>query len=467
MPTLANPGQMLDYRRFFSASLGNVARAEVAVIRSEGNQLPVTTNGIGFWPACDYFDWSEHLDFAAWDSYPDPVDTLAAARYAALGHDLTRSLKRGRPFLLMEQVTSQVNWRPVNMLKPPGVMRAQNVQAVAHGADACMFFQWRASRSGAEKFHGALVPHFGPGGRVFREVKELGTLLSKLDSLVGAHCPAEVTVLCSWANRWAVDLESKPTKFDYSTLVEAVHGALWDLNLPTNFAPPAWAIAEGTKLVVAPLTYLLSDAEAHRLRVFVEEGGVLVMTYFSGVADENEHIGLGGYPAKLTDVLGLRIEEWQPYPEGRGNSLRWDDGRVSQVTKFAEILHLEGARAVAHYDGDFFAGSPAVTVQPFGKGRAWYVSAHLSSDDWRTLFSRIATEAGIATPCRADRGVEILRRVGPNAEFLFAINHNDTLASIEYAGWSGSTDLLTGDTVASQEVLHSRQARVLRREFRG
>lgn len=216
---------------------------------------------------------------------------------------------------------------------------------------------------------------------------------------------------------------------------------------------------------MAPLAYLLSDAQAERLRRFVEEGGTLVMTYFSGVADEREHIGLGGYPAKLTDVLGLRVEEWQPYPDGRGNSLTWDDGRVSPVTKFSEILHLEGAKAVAHYAGDFFAGSPAVTVHSFGQGRAWYVSTHLCPEDWRASFSKIAAGAEVAAPCRADSGVELLRRIGAGAEFLFAINHKETSAVVEYENWTGTSDLLTGETVPSKETLSPRQVRVLRREI--
>ncbi|MBA7676412.1 hypothetical protein ES703_84653 [subsurface metagenome] len=36
-------------------------------------------------------------------------------------------------------------------------MRLWSYQAIAHGADGMMFFQWRQSRRGAEKFHSGMV----------------------------------------------------------------------------------------------------------------------------------------------------------------------------------------------------------------------------------------------------------------------------------------------------------------------
>jgi len=444
MPTFKNPGHFLDYRRFFSEALGSVAWAELAVIRSEGNTLPSTTNGIGFYPPCDYFKWYGPLDVASWDSYPDPVVGLAAARSAAFGHDLNRSMKSGRPFLLMEQVTSQVNWRPVNMLKPPGVMCAQNYQAVARGADACMFFQWRASKAGAEKFHGALVPHYGASGRIFREVKELGQKLKSLDSVVGQSCSSGITLLASWDNRWAVELESKPTQFCYGTILEEIHGICWDLNLMTNIAPPAWEISPDCKLIIAPLCYMLSADEADRLRQFVAAGGILVITYFSGIVDEREHIGLGGYPSMLTDVLGIRVEEWQPYPESQGNTIRWSDGHRSPVSRFAEVLHTTGARVLANYEEDFFAGGPAVTENSFGTGRAFYVSTHLSPAEWRNLISRAADEAGLMAPAQTSAGVEAVQR----GNHLFLINHTSTMGSADI-GKIAAVELVSGKTADS------------------
>src|SRR5256885_16446251 len=62
----------------------------------------------------------------------------------------------------MEQTTSRVNWREANVAKEPGQARLWSYQAVARGADGVMYFQWRQSQAGAEKFHSAFVPHGPP-----------------------------------------------------------------------------------------------------------------------------------------------------------------------------------------------------------------------------------------------------------------------------------------------------------------
>ena len=99
--------------------------------------------------------------------------------------DLTRSLAGGAPWLLMEHSTSAVNWQPRNLAKRPGEMRRNSLAHVARGADSVLFFQWRASRRGAEKFHSAMLPHGGTDTRVWREVVGLGADLAALAPLRG------------------------------------------------------------------------------------------------------------------------------------------------------------------------------------------------------------------------------------------------------------------------------------------
>ena len=80
----------------------------------------------------------------------------------------------------MEQAAGPVNWRGVNHPKPRGLNRLWSLQAVARGADAVCYFQWRQSRQGAEKFHSGMVSHAGEHGRTFREVKQLGAELATI-----------------------------------------------------------------------------------------------------------------------------------------------------------------------------------------------------------------------------------------------------------------------------------------------
>ena len=306
MPTFRNPGQTLDYSRFMSDSMRDIVVGEVAALRSVAPDAKVTTNGMNFHRPTDYQEWFKYVDIASWDSYPDPALGSSEICTAAFNHDLFRCVRGGQPFILMEQVTSQVNWRPTNVLKAPGQMRALSYQAVARGADGVMFFQWRAAKAGAEKFHGAMVPHFGiEGSRVHAEVRELGAELKKLRPLLGARVQARVALIVSWENRWALELESKPMQFDYTRIVLAFYRVLWELNIAVDIVHPNQSLA-CYDVVVAPALYQLSKNQSESLRSFVSDGGTLVMSYFSGVADERDHIGSAVIPRFCKTSSGWR-----------------------------------------------------------------------------------------------------------------------------------------------------------------
>jgi len=441
MPAQRNPGQTLDYARFMSDSLCGVLTGEVAALRAVAPEAKVTTNALPFHRPADYHRWYREVDIAAWDSYPDPAGGLDEVRAAAFNHDLFRGLRGGQPFMLMEQATTQVNWRAVNALKPPGQMRALSLAAVARGADAVMFFQWRASKAGAEKFHSAMVPHFGTQGRVFREVCLLGAELKKLSGLCGARTPARVALVVSWENRWALELESKPMAFDYAAIVQHYYGALWNLGVGIDVVHPD-APLDGYAVVVAPAHYQLTRLQADRLRAFVNGGGSLVMSYFSGVADEREHIWLGGYPALLQDVLGLVVEEWQPLAAGENQSIL-AGGREVACRKFRELLHLRGAEARATYAQGFYAGRPAVTRHACGAGEAVYVATEPDRGWLGELLNGVLRRHGVFSPVAAPPGVEAAVRTVPGQEYLFVINHTAAPATAQLQGWAG-TDLLSG-----------------------
>ena len=143
---------------------------------------------MGFFKAVDYWTWAPEVDVVSDDTYPDPADPASPA-YAAMVRDLMRSLGGGAPWILMEQSPSAVNWRAQNAAKAPGQMRAWSYQAVGRGADGVLFFQWRQSAAGSEKFHSGLVPHAGTDTRVWREVEQLGAELGASRS-VPARTPS-------------------------------------------------------------------------------------------------------------------------------------------------------------------------------------------------------------------------------------------------------------------------------------
>ena len=102
-----------------------------------------------------------------------------------------------------------------------------------------MFFQWRASRSGAEKFHSAMLPHAGTDSRVWREVVELGADVGALAELLGTRVRADVAIVWDWEAWWGLELEFLPTvDLDYQERIRAYYEALWHGKVTVDFVSP-------------------------------------------------------------------------------------------------------------------------------------------------------------------------------------------------------------------------------------
>ena len=462
MLTFRNPGQVLDYSRFMSDSLTAILEEEVRAIRAVDPAARVTTNGLPFPRPLDYFRFYRAVDIVAWDSYPDPAGGLDEIGFNAFNHDLFRGLGANKPFILMEQAATQVNWRPLNFLKPPGQMRALSYSALARGADGVMFFQWRASRAGAEKFHSGMVPHYGvEGSRVFQEIETLGGELKQLAPLAGTGIKARVAFLVSWENRWALELESKPKAFDYARIVRDVYLSLWEMNIAVDVVHPD-ASLDSYDVVIAPALYQVTARQSDRLRAFVARGGALVMTYFSGVVDESERVWLGGYLGGLGDVFGAVVEEWQPLDQPGGWLLKTKSGAKVSCRDFCDLLHARGAEVLAQYADSFFAGRPAVTRNRVGSGQAVYIGTGLEREHLQEVLGEVFSETKIRPPIQAARGVEVSVRGGETAEFLFVINHTADTCEVAYGEWSGQ-DLLTGKHCAGETTIEPLGVRIIHR----
>ncbi|MEV4376905.1 beta-galactosidase [Streptosporangium sp. NPDC049644] len=435
-PTLTNPAQELDFRRFSSDALLACYRAEREALLELTPGVPVTTNVMGLWRSVDYFSWAADFDIVALDIYPEPKDPRAHVD-AALFHDLMRSLRGGQPYLMMESAAGAISYRPPNRPKHTGLNRLWSHQALARGADAVMYFQWRASAGGAEKFHSAIVSHGGTDNRIFREVTALGAELGELRDVTGSRVHADVAIVHDWANWWALELDARPGELKLPERLRAHYTPLWRENVTADVVPPDSDLSS-YRLVVVPNLYLCSDAAAANLREYVRAGGHLLVSFFSGIADECDRVRLGGYPGALREPLGLRIEEFWPLSEGErvklvpgGPEDREGTGNAGGFGGTADLWadHIvpEGASELAAYADGPLAGLPAVTRHTFGSGTATYLGTRPDEDTMRALVRdalRLA-EVSPVLPNLPD-GVEAVARVaGDGRRFLFLLNHGD------------------------------------------
>ena len=366
-------GISLDYRRFNSEGMLKCYQAEAAAIRSVVPDAKITTNLMGFYKPLDYQMWAKSMDFISWDNYPANEDPYSRI---AMNHDLMRGIKGGQPFVLMEQTPSVTNWLAYNALKRPGVMRLWSYQAMAHGADAVLFFQMRRSIGACEKYHGAVIDHVGTENtRVFREISQLGKELQQLgDKTLGARSRAKAAILVDWDNWWAIEYSDGPSR---------------DLK-------------------------------------YLDE----VFLYYRALEEQNYAV----------DIIG--VEESDALPRDKRNHFMY--GGVScEASLLCDLMHLEGARELASYEEDFYAGTPVITENSFGAGKAYYVGTRSSQEFYRMFMRERMEEKGISPVLEAPEGVEATERFKDGKGVMFVLNHNDEETAFVLN--EARKDLLTGE----------------------
>lgn len=463
-----NPAVQLDYMRFVTDSTAECFMNEYQVLKKYNPEIPVQTNMSGYIKKLDQFALTKHLDIVGWDNYPWPDDP---AYFVSMKHDIMRGLKGGQSYILTEQSPNQQNWQPYNRLKRPGEVRRLSYQAMAHGADTCLFFQMRQSIAGQEKFHGAVISHSGrTDTRVFKEISRLGEELVKIgDVFLGARTPARVGILFDWNNWWALELSSGPSKdMDYLKTVSLYYETLFRQNIAVDILPYD-ADIENYQLILAPMLYMMKEGAAERLQHFVQEGGVLVTTVMSGLADENDRCVFGAYPGKLKDMLGIWVEETDALRPYEKNHMKMEEDSFLPQTEYecgflCDIIHPEGkAEVLARYTEDFYAGMPCITRNRYGRGCAYYIGTQPEQGFLDGLMANICEDLGIKGLYPASEGVEITLRTSDKAEVIFVINHKKEEAFIDFGSdqlinlisggrLTGTAAIAAGDVIVAKKV---------------
>ena len=460
-------GLYLDWMRFVTDQTIDFMRHEVEAVRAFSD-LPVTTNLMGSFYGLDSFRFARVLDFASYDSYPSWGETsdYSIALGAGFQYDITRSILN-KPWILMESTPSMVNWKEICQPKRPGMHLASSLLTVAHGSDSVMYFQWRKSRGAAEKFHGAVVGHErSEHTRVFRDVTEVGECLERILPVLHARTEARAALMFDWNNRWAIANANGPRKDkQHDEIVQEHYAALAGAHVNIDIVDEEKPL-QGYSLVSAPMLYMVKPGLAERLRAFVEKGGTLVLTYFSGYVDENDLCFLDGMPGPLRPLAGVWAEEIDALYPGQSNKIVMRPGNALGLEgEFAcgflcELAHAEGAQALADYGEDFYAGMPAVTENRLGKGRVIYLAARAEQKFLDLLYERLLRDAGVAPIVDAPAGVIVKEREKDGKKYTFLLNFAGQ--DVRMAVPEG-LDLVSGARVRGETALKNRQVMIVER----
>lgn len=468
-------GLILDWRRFVTHQTIDFFKNEIKPLREITPDIPVTMNMMETFQGLDYWKFAPEMDVVSWDNYPhwhsERPDWETACSISFV-HDIKRSLKNGRPFMMMESTPSLVNWHKVNKLKRPGMHLLSSIQAVAHGSDSVQYFQWRKSRGSCEKFHGAVVDHCGHAfTRVFKDVAEVGSVLKKLNDIAGTTVRPEVAIIFDWENRWAIqELQGlRQDKRDYRTVCEQHYEPFWKAGISVDVIDMDCDFS-GYKLLIAPMLYMIRPGVAERIEKFVSEGGTFVTTYCSGMVNENDLCFLGGFPGPLRKVTGIWSEEIDSLYDCDVNYVTpversgMNPKKQYKVQYYCDLIHAETAEVLAEYANDFYAGRPALTMNRYNKGRAYYIAFRNDEDFQNDFYNMLIQDMGLKKNLNTalPQGVTVQLRTDGINDYIFIMNFSSEPKEVQLDGVSYK-DMITGETVQGKVGLNGYGSMILKR----
>jgi beta-galactosidase len=468
-------GLQLDWRRFVSDQTLDFFLTESRPLREITPDIPITTNFMRPNVGLNYWHFAEHVDMVSWDNYPEwhqKEKEWQEGAITAFMHDLHRSYK-GRPFLLMESTPSATNWQPISIPKKPNMHLLSSFQAVAHGSNSVQYFQWRAGRGGAEKFHGAVMSHLGSSDtRVFREVEEVGRNLELIEAVGTSTVEARIAVVYDLENEWALSAAQMPGNKlkNYQKRCVAHHGVFWQMSVACDVID-SQACPDFSKyaLIVAPMLYMVREGVAERLAQYVETGGVLVLTYLSGLVDDTDLCFLGGFPGPLREIAGVTVEDTDVLYGHYTQTVQLDDDAPALfgpeeyvASDYADRIRLDGGQVVGRYSRGYVKGEPAVTMNSHGKGTVYYLASRFEERFLKDFYGNLVSRCGIerSIDLSLPVGVNCQRRTDGDHVYLFVMNFNRDAVSVD-ADEHRYMDLLSGKTVERVIELPSYGLKVL------
>ncbi len=437
-----NPALLLDFKRFVTDTWTGYVETQVGALREHaGPQQWITTNTMYWNNGFDHPKLHRNLDMAAWDNYipdgrPDWLDNGAQ-------HDLVRGYKQ-RNFWVMETQAGHVDWVPVNRALDPGQVREMGWQAVGHGADGLLYWQWRSALNGQEQYYGVLA---GPGGEptyIFDEIARTGAEFAlAAPALAGTAPRSGVALLFSYDSRWAIDNQRHHQDYEPIDAFMAYYRPLRTLAQAVDIVPVEVPL-DAYKLVVAPHLNVLSAKDAEHLEAYVRGGGHLVLGARSGMKDEFNALSTARQPGPLVAALGARVEQFYALDEAVGVAGKLGSG---EARIWGEMLRplaadVEVLMRFSH-PGGWLDGEPAMVTRKLGKGVISYVGAWLDDGLMHAWASLALEQAGVAPlVAGVPEDVEVAERRGAGRRVLILINHADSPRQVELP--QGMQDVFAG-----------------------
>jgi beta-galactosidase len=441
----ANPGWMLELKRFITSQWRAFHRNQIDAVRAVvGDKQFITVNfgGLGWANRFDRYEMNRDLDVTSWDEYVG-MGHLKPYRAGAT-HDLVRGWKR-KNFWVMETQPGFVNWAPVSNMLYPGETRALAWQAIGHGADAILYWQWRNALNGQETMHGSVI---GPDGKplpIYAEVQQIGRDFAKASAALAGTTPVSpVAILQDYPSRWAIDFQLHHKDYDQIEVLLDYYEPLKNALGAVDIVEAAAAPLDRYKLVVAPSLNVIPEAMAKRLADYVRGGGHLILGPRSGMKDEFNRLDTTRQPGPLAELLGGQVEQFyaldEPISVGSGKATIWAEQLSAKAAGVETLLTYGKANG-------WLDGKPAAITRKIGNGRITYIGALVDDAVMKGLIDAALKDAAVARDFAVPADVELMTREGDGRSIVILVNHGREARTVALP--EAMTDVLADRRVSS------------------
>jgi beta-galactosidase len=371
----------------------------------------------GIQPDINHDQVAEFLDIAGTDIYHPTQDELTGAEIA-FGGDEIRSLKNDNYLVLESQAQAFKYWTPF-----PGQLRLHAYSHIASGAEGVMYWNWQSIHNGYETYWRGVLSHDLVPNETYRDCCEIGRELQRLGRKAIIKKNNSTAILVD--NRSLTSFKWFPIDKDlsYNDVVRWMYDSLYEMNIECDIVHAEKLDVSKYKVIIIPAMYSASDELIAELRYFVANGGILIGSFKSFVADRNLTVYDDAQPHGMTDVFGITYQSFtipgtaklmpvgawlnSGYCINAGNDNKNIEYFMELLTKAGSKPTIKGqfepevcgeTELLACYDHRYWGRFGAISEHSFGNGRAYYVGAYITKEALKALYAYVYQKAGIAYP---------------------------------------------------------------------
>ncbi|MDR2919748.1 MAG: beta-galactosidase [Tannerella sp.] len=390
-----NSHQILDYKRFSTEEMASFLDEQTLLIRKNADPHQwITTNYIPEY-SDGHLRLSNQLDFHSYTRYMVFGEDYGIGRKGYRLGPVERIAKANdffRPvdgvYGVMELQPGQVNWGKINSQPLPGAVRLWLWHVFAGGSKFACTYRYRQPLYGTELYHYGIV---GPDGvtptksgleylQFTKEIAQLRKEYKQGEKNPEAYEKRRTAILYNHENTWEMEKNRQTTEWNTENHIDKYYNALKNFGAPVDFIDERNDFSK-YNVMIAPAYEMLDKELVQRWTSYVEQGGNLVLTCRTGHKTRNGQLFEAPFGEPIYALIGAKIDFYDLLQPRTPDQIVFEDNKYDW-TSWGEILIPDAKTETwATFQGDFYAGSPAVIHCRLGKGTVTYVGVDSQKGD--------------------------------------------------------------------------------------